>query len=555
MTWWWPWLLGTLILAAFAGPALAAAEPRIALVIANQAYVMPGAALTNTHQDGDLIKAALEKVGFKVWLERDTPNEGRMLQALSDHQKRLIQAGPDAVGFIYYTGHGAADRPNGSNYLLPTGMPESDASVLSLYAVPLDKITSALATVGNLNIVVFDACRNVPLKRSGKDFGFKGFVPQRDQSGLLIAFATEAGNTAVDQSLYARALAEELLRPGQDAGTAFRAVARRVKEETGGRQHPQILDARTRDFVFAAGPTAPAAGSATSAVPPQGSPVSATAAPPPPQPSPQAAAEPGPPRPSRQGTTLPPSAAAGRPLVADLQPPSGTNCVLEARQVATDHAARATFLLSSSCGPVSEVVVRYLGVSQRRRVTGGRVTVDLFGGPGPVSFELASGRSAVAAAQVQRGDDVLKVALVWSGAVNLDLFALQDGARIGEASALFADNPRSLAEAQTGQSGFISSADDGALEGDHVEVYTFLKTINHRRGAVELRVDHRSRGEVATGDYCGSEAKARIDFKILRYAAGRLEQHARSFIPPAPCGSRLDERSRYQLIPKPIRFD
>src|SRR6478736_5736897 len=39
----------------------ARAEPRIALVITNQAYTQAGALLTTTHRDGDLIKAALEK--------------------------------------------------------------------------------------------------------------------------------------------------------------------------------------------------------------------------------------------------------------------------------------------------------------------------------------------------------------------------------------------------------------------------------------------------------------------------------------------------------------
>ena len=52
------------------------AEPRMALLITNQAYRQPGAALTNTHRDGDILMAALEKVGFKVWIAKDTVNEG-----------------------------------------------------------------------------------------------------------------------------------------------------------------------------------------------------------------------------------------------------------------------------------------------------------------------------------------------------------------------------------------------------------------------------------------------------------------------------------------------
>src|SRR5262245_46910304 len=93
------------------------AEPRIALVVTNQAYTQAGAGLTNTHRDGELVQAALEKVGFKVWVARDTASEGALLQAIGAHVQRLSEAGPDAVGFLYYSGHGAADRPNGENYL------------------------------------------------------------------------------------------------------------------------------------------------------------------------------------------------------------------------------------------------------------------------------------------------------------------------------------------------------------------------------------------------------------------------------------------------------
>lgn len=230
----------------------ASAEPRIALVIANQRYTQPGAKLTNTHRDGDLVKAALEKVGFKVWVVRDTANEGAMLKAISDHTQRLAAAGPDAVGFLYYSGHGAADRTDGANYLIPTEVPLAHVRDLPLMAVRLDRITAALADAGRINFVVFDACRNVALQRDGKDFGFKGFAPIREQRGLLVAYATEAGNVAVDESIYAKALAEEIVKPGLEAGQVFRSVTQRVEAATDAKQSPEFLDKRRFDFQFAA---------------------------------------------------------------------------------------------------------------------------------------------------------------------------------------------------------------------------------------------------------------------------------------------------------------
>jgi formylglycine-generating enzyme required for sulfatase activity len=231
-------------------PSLARAEARIALVITNQAYTQPGAQLSNTYHDGETVKAALEKVGFKVWVVKDTASEGALLQAVGEHVQRLAEAGPDAVGFLYYSGHGAADRPDGANYLIPTAAPLTHASQLPLMAVRLDRITQTLASTGRMSFVVFDACRNVPLQRETKDFSFKGFAPAREQNGLLVAFATEPGNVAVDQSVYARALAETLVAPGLEAGQVFRQVRLQVRAATGFAQSPEYLDKRERDFNF-----------------------------------------------------------------------------------------------------------------------------------------------------------------------------------------------------------------------------------------------------------------------------------------------------------------
>ena len=61
-------------------PSVAAAEPRIALIITNQAYTQAGASLANTHRDGEQVKNALEKVGFKPWVVKDTGNEHALLR-------------------------------------------------------------------------------------------------------------------------------------------------------------------------------------------------------------------------------------------------------------------------------------------------------------------------------------------------------------------------------------------------------------------------------------------------------------------------------------------
>jgi uncharacterized membrane protein len=245
-------LAASLLLALLFAP-LAAAEPaRIALVITNQEYSLDALKLENTHRDGEIVKAALKQVGFRVWVERDTPNQAALERAIGEHIKRLAEAGSDAVGFLYYSGHGAADAPDGRNYLLPTGAQITHAAQLPLSALSVQQITRGLSSVGSrINFVVFDACRNVPLRRSDKS-DFKGFAPFRQEPGLLIAYATEPGNVAVDSSLYARALANEIVRPGREAGSVFRAVSGRVYEATNQRQRPDIIDRRFDDFFFKA---------------------------------------------------------------------------------------------------------------------------------------------------------------------------------------------------------------------------------------------------------------------------------------------------------------
>src|SRR5215813_1385563 len=72
--------------------------------------------------------------------------------------------------------------------------------------------------------LVLDACRNTLQGARGG----KGFVPVGQQSGVLIAFATEPGKTATDLGQrggpYATALAAELVKPDQNDLLMFHRV-------------------------------------------------------------------------------------------------------------------------------------------------------------------------------------------------------------------------------------------------------------------------------------------------------------------------------------------
>ena len=93
-------------------PFAARAETRLALIVTNAAYPNEVGKLANPHKDGDLIVAALKAVDFaarNITVIRDA-DQTAMRLAMADFIERIEKAGPDAVAFFYYSGHGAADR-------------------------------------------------------------------------------------------------------------------------------------------------------------------------------------------------------------------------------------------------------------------------------------------------------------------------------------------------------------------------------------------------------------------------------------------------------------
>jgi uncharacterized caspase-like protein len=97
--------------------AFAQTEKRIALLIGNQGYPAEVGPLKNPHKDIRLVGAALAKVGFEVLASVQDASHDQILYATHDFADRLRAAGPNAVGFLYYSGHGVA--VGGDNFLIP----------------------------------------------------------------------------------------------------------------------------------------------------------------------------------------------------------------------------------------------------------------------------------------------------------------------------------------------------------------------------------------------------------------------------------------------------
>jgi hypothetical protein len=234
----------------FAGsPALA--QSRYALLIGNEAYAKDVGPLSNPLNDISLLRRVLESsaLGFKVVV---VPNAGlaTLHKSIQAHIQRVQDAGEGTLSFIYYSGHGAAD-PKKVNYLIPTDVTDTKSDKLwtdslQLKADLLDKLTAQAPSA--IHFVVVDACRSelqLP-KATSKDFKVDGkaFTPLASSPGTLLAFATAANRTASDSGEgsgpYARALSEEIVKPGVEAVSMFRSVQLRISASIGQFPHMDV---------------------------------------------------------------------------------------------------------------------------------------------------------------------------------------------------------------------------------------------------------------------------------------------------------------------------
>jgi uncharacterized caspase-like protein len=238
-------------------PLLAAAEPRVALVIGNSAYA--SGPLRNPANDAALMSETLKKVGFDV-IERRDADQVAMKRAIQDFGARLEAAGPKAVGLFYYAGHGV--QLEGRNYLIPTTAKIEREGDVEIEAVSADWVIAQMRYARNaLNIVILDACRNNPFVRSLRSAD-RGLAMMYAPTGILIAYSAAPGSVAEDgegrNSPYTTALSRAMLEVHEPLLEVFAEVREDVLAATGQRQVPGEYDEVVggRHFYFAAEKTA-----------------------------------------------------------------------------------------------------------------------------------------------------------------------------------------------------------------------------------------------------------------------------------------------------------
>lgn len=264
-----------LIVAAAQQPAKS--ETRIALVVGNADY--GGERLRNPLNDARLMADTLRTLGFAV-VEQTDADRRQMKRAVQDFHDRLAQAGRDAVGLFYYSGHGVQAQQQ--NYLVPVGARIERESDAEMEGVPVHWLIAQMTEAGNrLNIVVLDACRNaIGMTRQFRS-PRTGLARIEAASGTLVAYATAPGGVAADgdgdNSPYTAALARAMRIPGLPVELVFKRVRIEVEDATAGRQTPWESTSLRGDFVFLRPPVPqPAAAppaAAVSAPPPAGPPL------------------------------------------------------------------------------------------------------------------------------------------------------------------------------------------------------------------------------------------------------------------------------------------
>ena len=239
-------------------------ERKLALVIGNEAYGGQWA-LSNPVRDAGLVAGVLEEeLSFdEVQVLTDLATDEEMKLAVEEFARRL-QA--NDLAFFYYSGHGieVEDR----NYLLPTGFDSgTERRFVPHRTLPQEEVLTAL-NKARLSVLVLDACRDNPYTKGGGGWAHQQGKAEKGK-GILIAYATDKGDTASDSGFYAEHLVAKLKEPGLELQEVFQEVKEEVASLTRGDQNPQHYPNIIGDYYFLptdAPPPLPSGGTSSSTV-------------------------------------------------------------------------------------------------------------------------------------------------------------------------------------------------------------------------------------------------------------------------------------------------
>ena len=251
------------------------AEKRVALVVGNDFYgnLPLDQQLRRAANDARAVGDALDRLGFEV-LRGENLGRQALVEKFDELTRRLS---PGDTAFFFFAGHGVSIR--GGNYILPTDVPNVQSgqeTLLVRTSLGENDILSGLqGRRVRVAVVVLDACRNSPFKRSdtqaiGRE---RGCVRSNPVQGVLSIYSAGIGQTALDRlddadtnpnSVFTRVLVPALGRPGLDLGglaVEVRKEVARLAGTIGHIQRPAYYDKTIGGRIYLAG--LPSAGTVT----------------------------------------------------------------------------------------------------------------------------------------------------------------------------------------------------------------------------------------------------------------------------------------------------
>ncbi|NUM33352.1 MAG: SUMF1/EgtB/PvdO family nonheme iron enzyme [Candidatus Brocadiae bacterium] len=247
------------------------AQERMALILGNGKYQSHHGILQNVSKDIEIMKKALESVGFSIFLGKDMK-----IQEMKDKVENFIQEmekrNPKVV-VVYYAGHGI--QVDSKQYLLPLDMPDSlsgklqenlnnkvlvdvvrqntiksfkekkirpseaeiageirrcfKESLLRENSLATEDILSRLDTIDKrVNIVILNACR----KNGDALFGEmqQGETIQAPEiQGMFVAYTTSPGEAAYNHTIFAESFAN-FVKEDMTVNKLMKAIGKKLSE-------------------------------------------------------------------------------------------------------------------------------------------------------------------------------------------------------------------------------------------------------------------------------------------------------------------------------------
>ncbi|MEN8220371.1 MAG: caspase family protein [Pseudomonadota bacterium] len=184
-----------LFIGLLATKAMADMQQRSALVIGNSAYHQEDLVLDNPAKDATDLAKVLRRLGFEV-VKKTNLSQREMKTAITQFSNKLRDN--KGVGLFYFSGHGIQHK--GVNYMLPVDVESlKETWQLPYETVPAGYILDSMEAAENkINIIILDACRNLPeaLKKRAKGDMMQGLSMEMPIPGSVIAYAAAPGGVA-----------------------------------------------------------------------------------------------------------------------------------------------------------------------------------------------------------------------------------------------------------------------------------------------------------------------------------------------------------------------